>query len=85
MQQEKLPGAFSVFLIILVRQGEKKNNMVEALPSLCTEFDAVAKDLPQSVNTMTFLCSKGEHYNNRKEDCFANVYEQRKPLLFGDM
>jgi hypothetical protein len=41
--------------------------MMEALPSLFTEFDAVAKDLPQSVNTMTFLNTKeGEYYNNGK-------------------
>jgi hypothetical protein len=68
-----------------VRQGEEKQNMVEAFPSLCTEFDAVAKDLPQSVNTMSFLSTNGENYNNGKEHYFSNVYEQRNPLLFGAM
>jgi hypothetical protein len=68
-----------------VRQGEEKQNPVEALPSLCTDFDAVAKDFSQSVNIMTFLNKKGENYNNGKEHCFSNVYEQKNPLFFADM
>jgi hypothetical protein len=38
-----------------VRQGEEKQNVVEALPSICTELDAVSKNLLQSANRTMLL------------------------------